>query len=602
MRTSRLTSLVVVVMVAAASAVVVPTLSARAATSYQWNTALHVDQRWGNANNWIPQGVPGAGDSVVIADDATHQSNVTNAPTVQLQSLSIQGNGGSGAGVEGGHITIAGSFSITGTTSLQTLKMTINAGATAAFSGQTGAAPTLLGGVTITNNGTMTFQGTESVLDYAGDDQLINNATTQVQIGSSLAGNQCCSNTGGFFNHGVVSLTSGTGTTTTFNDIAFNNSATLTIPSGQTVQLIEHPSAVASGALVTGGGRLLMFDATQTALLTLGANLALGAGTTFELGDTATMDGGGHDITGSGGFVWDGGFVTGALTVEPTVPFSMTTTSVKTLTSGSLTTQGTTSFSAGDLHLDAANVTNSGMFTVTNGAHFDANTACCVYVNNGTLNVAAEGSTPTFSNVDVTNNGTLYPGAAATPGLTTMPGLTETKTGTLSVDISSPSSFDRVAVVNTAHLAGALVISTMSGFQPAVGTSFTVMTWSGHAGKFKAISGTYLRPGAVYAVIYTASGLKLTVVKQSIALSPTSGTAGSTVKVTGTGFAAGESVTVKITDHAGVVTFFPAVTATASGGFTATITIPAGSATGSAKVTATGGTSGLVATKTYKVT
>ncbi|HWJ84360.1 MAG TPA: phosphatase PAP2 family protein, partial [Cellulomonas sp.] len=77
--------------------------------------------------------------------------------------------------------------------------------------------------------------------------------------------------------------------------------------------------------------------------------------------------------------------------------------------------------------------------------------------------------------------------------------------------------------------------------------------------------------------------------------------AGSSVDVTGTGFAAGESVTVSVTSGATTVASGSA-TATGSGTVSASIVIPASTPAGTYQVTATGSVSGVPATADLQVT
>jgi hypothetical protein len=596
--------LTAVVTLAATAASLVGAAPAHAATTYTWRTDIPFsDNQWATAGNWQPAGVPGNGDSVVIADTASFEAIVLGVPTVQLVNLTLVGQAGSGTKVSGGAITITGAFNMTDNADLDSSSITINAGATATFTGSGGDdVPTLAGADTIVNNGTMRFHGTASVFDFGGDDQLVNNAATEIEIGSTLAGNGCCVNTGALVNNGTVSLTPGSGTNTKFDDLAFDNNATLTIPSGQTVKLLAHPNTFGTGATVAGGGRLLLSDSTTTAALVLGDDLTLGGGSVLELGGTATLDGGGHHLTGSGSVRWKGGTITGALTVDASLPVAITTSSTKTLTDATLETDGTTTFSGGQLHFDGSTVLNEGTWTVSNAAVFDANTACCSYTNDGTMSIAPETGTPRFSSVDLANTGTLYGGGQGTAGELSVPNFSQVTPGKLSIDVNGLASFDDVAVTDTADLGGTLVIKTDPGFQPAVGDTFMVMTWASHTGKFNKVAGAYLGAGRRYMVSYLAGGLRLRVVKQSILLSPTSGPPNTSVKVTGKAFGPHESVAVTFKDHNGVVTNFPAATTSAVGIFTKTIAVPAGAVVGGATVKATGATSGLIAMKAFTVT
>jgi len=80
---------------------------------------------------------------------------------------------------------------------------------------------------------------------------------------------------------------------------------------------------------------------------------------------------------------------------------------------------------------------------------------------------------------------------------------------------------------------------------------------------------------------------------------PSSGTAGSTIQVSGSDFLSEQAVKLSFRDANGVKTSLGKAQTPLGGGFTKTVTIPAGAAPGAGKVTATGGT--LTATATVDV-
>jgi hypothetical protein len=84
----------------------------------------------------------------------------------------------------------------------------------------------------------------------------------------------------------------------------------------------------------------------------------------------------------------------------------------------------------------------------------------------------------------------------------------------------------------------------------------------------------------------------------SISLSPTSGTAGTTVTVSGTNFGTSKTITIKL-DNNNITTTPTTVTSTTTGTFSATITIPTTTTVGAHTITATDGT--LTASATFTV-
>jgi len=92
---------------------------------------------------------------------------------------------------------------------------------------------------------------------------------------------------------------------------------------------------------------------------------------------------------------------------------------------------------------------------------------------------------------------------------------------------------------------------------------------------------------------------------QHISLNPTSGKAGSTTIVTGTGFGASESVGIFFVDHNGTKIskrMIGTATSDVSGGFTMSVIVPAKATLGFQTIRAQGATSHLTAFATFDVT
>ena len=92
---------------------------------------------------------------------------------------------------------------------------------------------------------------------------------------------------------------------------------------------------------------------------------------------------------------------------------------------------------------------------------------------------------------------------------------------------------------------------------------------------------------------------------QHIALSPTSGKAGTTTLVTGSAFGASESVGIFFVNHNGTKVskvLLGTATTDATGGFTKSVTVPVGATVGLQTIRAQGVTSHLVAFATFDVT
>lgn len=88
----------------------------------------------------------------------------------------------------------------------------------------------------------------------------------------------------------------------------------------------------------------------------------------------------------------------------------------------------------------------------------------------------------------------------------------------------------------------------------------------------------------------------------TLKIRPHSGAAGTVVKVTGAGFAAGEHVRLTFTDAGHTKTAQPRLTTDESGAFSTTVTVPGGAAAGRATIAAVAKTSGFIARKAFTVT
>ena len=71
-----------------------------------------------------------------------------------------------------------------------------------------------------------------------------------------------------------------------------------------------------------------------------------------------------------------------------------------------------------------------------------------------------------------------------------------------------------MAVTGAASLAGTLEINLTGGFDPAVGETFTVMTFGSRSGDFTAMTGLDIGGGKVLQPTFEATSLVLEVVAQ----------------------------------------------------------------------------------------
>jgi hypothetical protein len=127
-------------------------------------------------------------------------------------------------------------------------------------------------------------------------------------------------------------------------------------------------------------------------------------------------------------------------------------------------------------------------------------------VNDVGATLTYDSSISSSLNVPFTNNGTVIVGGG---GSLMMGTFTSISTSTLNVEVSATPG--NLSSVGTARVDGILAIATQSGYLPAVGTQFTILSASSSAGIFSAVTGAQMA-GEHWAVSYTATSVVLTAV------------------------------------------------------------------------------------------
>ncbi len=180
-------------------------------------------------------------------------------------------------------------------------------------------------------------------------------------------------------------------------------------------------------------------------------------------------------------------------TLIPFLPFPFPSAPIL-LTSGNITvTQGATAEIDYGLDSVSSTITKLGKGTLLVNGTIESN----VLVQEGTLG----GSFYTTGNL--TNLATLSPGNS--PGTIRVEGnFTQKKSGTLSIQLASPTSYDRILANGQAYLGGKLSVSYLDGFEVQRGQKFDIIhATGGVVGKFNSFSdsratGTLLTLGIVY--------------------------------------------------------------------------------------------------------
>lgn len=250
-------------------------------------------------------------------------------------------------------------------------------------------------------------------------------------------------------------------------NLVVNNATTLTVDefisvgdgfNGTGTMTIDGPTALVNGALSTvylgygGQGELRLVN---------GSNWSV-------MGD-ATL-----------GEIADG---VGIASVDATSSWSLT---------GGIAVGGSPTLAGGEGQLNITGTVTAG----TNVKVWDEGVATLISggnLNATQVNVAGKlAGFGTVTAVITTNGGIVAPdhGVVATGQLTITGAYTQTAAGKLQMELGGTSpgtDFDKLAISGAATLAGALEVSLVSGFMPALGQSFDLLDWGSVSGTFNTL-------------------------------------------------------------------------------------------------------------------
>jgi len=469
------------------------------------------DGQWTTPGNWSTGALPGAADDVTI--------NVAGNPTITLASgtqsikslncsdvLSISGGtlnvattaqttttlglfggtiGGTGILTIGGLFAwSAGTLSIAqtmangginfagaGTDFLSTGSLTNPAGQTATIGAGGGMILRLQSGATFTNAGTFNADGNGSQVAYnGGAANFVNSGTLNVNapgttftIGSNVS----------LASSGTVNVQSGT---LVMQSLDGGLAGGFTLSAASTLQFDANYTLTATSS-ITGAG-IVRFDSGTVTI-----NGAYGVNDTNFTGGNVNFN---TSVTNTGSMTFPGGIIggTGALTIGGlftwsggTLSIAQTTasaginfagTATDFLSTGTLTNpagQTATIGAAGGMLLrlqSGGTFDNLGTFTsLGNGSQVAYNGGLASFVNSGTLNVNAPGTTFTIgSNVSLASSGAIN----VQSGTLIMQSLDGGLTGTFTVSASSTLQFDaNYTLTATSSITGAGVVRFDSG-------------------------------------------------------------------------------------------------------------------------------------------
>ena len=293
----------------------------RPSTSYTWvgsSQDHNADNHsWTDIRNWEPEGVPGDGDSVAISPpDQSHcVAHVDGVPSgITLQDFSLTVGAFCGASINGGSLTIAGSF--TWDSGVIATPVTLAAGSVGSISGFVTGNPRKELMQNLVVNGALGFVGAnveifdpESITIAAGGVMSSTGTTT-------FTSDACCVTPAHVVNTGTINVTDGS---VTFQNVQFDQNGHLDAAADAVTQSVGAPMTAGDGATYTGAGR---FQIWNGATAKLSGTQNLGAGFHLELGNDGNGGsalGGTTSFAGKGEFDWTGGTLEANLTIAHAV-------------------------------------------------------------------------------------------------------------------------------------------------------------------------------------------------------------------------------------------------------------------------------------------
>jgi hypothetical protein len=411
------------------------------------------------------------GASASFIDGGGH-SVINNLNTIDsTSSFSILG---------GFNFTTAGNFTNSGT-------LTVGSGSTFVVNGNlSNFSGTTLTGGTYDIGGTFQFNGANIVTDAANIALTSSTARIIDQHSNNGLANLATIATGGTFD-----VTGGANFTTAGN---FTNNGTL--EADVTNKFVVNGNLTNfSGTTLTGGsyivGGTLQFNGANIvnndASITLNGAAAkivnqsgVNALTTFASNDAS----GSFTLTGNRTFTTAGAF---------------TNAGIVDVTTGSTLTVG-----------NRNNYTQTGGETIVDGKLTVASPGGLLF-NGGSI----FGNNGTFTG-GLTDDAMFNVGdALQKPGKLTIAGpYTETSAGALNIDIGGRTvgtQYDQLRITGAATLGGTLNLDLINNFTPAIGNTFTIISFASETGTFANVNGTHINNNEHFVVNYNATNVMLSV-------------------------------------------------------------------------------------------
>ena len=394
-----------------------------------------------------------------------------------------------------------------GTGTLNIRGATVNS--SSLFLGQTSADS--LGVVTVTggtcNNVGSLFVGVMGKGVFTLNGGYVNTDSFQVGIASTSQGTLTLTSGTLASNSILVVGNVGTGTVNINGGTLLSNNMALIGASGVGTMTVTGGTWVNTGSVSLGEAGTGTLNLSGSGVVTVGS----GTGTltlASHAGSTGTLNLG----TGGAAGILNAAVVTGG---AGTAVVNFNHTGDYTFAPALSGTLGVNKLGSGTTNLTGSN-TYTGPTTIQSGALLvNGSITSEVTVWNGGL---LGGGGTIFGNV--TNQGIVSPGNS--PGTLTIGGnYTQTATGTLLIQIASPTYYDRLVVGGTAALGGTLQVSFLSGYKPKKGDTFQYLTAAYISGTFSNIdTGTLIGFAPSYLLTGTDATLgivDLTAIQRSFA-------------------------------------------------------------------------------------
>ncbi len=439
---------------------------------------------WFNANNWSPNGVPGAGDTA-INPGFTVSLNGNNVTVAGLQTS---------GDLQNGSIRVTSDFEWTSGTLNTTV--TIPAGGVANI---TGTADKALNGIAFNNAGTVNWSGSGRI--NGGNSAIFNNqaggvfnAQTDGQLFIYTFGGQPTFNnlSGATFNK------SGGSATTTVDSWAFNSAGAIGAAAGEVDFNTNAGFDDGSTFIGAGASRLVGGNVTLSGAITAGS--AAGPGNVDVDGAVVTGGtGNGTSCTltraGSGLFTWSSGNFQGTLNLAAATTMNINGTADKAFNGATFNNNGTVNWSG----TGRINGGNSAVFNNQSGATFNAQT-------DGQAFIYTFGGQPTFNNL----TGATFNKSGGT-GVTSLDSWSFTDTGTMNVPAGIVNLNTTLSIGDGANFTGA-GRSRVSGGNVAIAGHITAangatVEWGGGAVTGNAASPAILDRSGTGVYQWTAGNL-----------------------------------------------------------------------------------------------